>query len=190
MSATDLRATAQGNVALVADIGGTNARFALTDLDAPTPTLREAKSLPAAEFASLQHAIEHYLADVGVQPRRGALAVASPADRDEIRLTNRAWSFNRGELQRVLGFDELRVINDFGAVAWAVPALTPADRETLHVLADVAGIDAAAVAVGVGGRTQRVVRVARADGEHRLAEVERAHGAHGAGCSSSRCCLR
>jgi len=132
MSATDARATAQGNVALVADIGGTNARFALTDLDAPTPTLREAKSLPAAEFASLQHAIEHYLADVGVQPRRGALAVASPADRDEIRLTNRAWSFNRGELQRVLGFDELRVINDFGAVAWAVPALTPADRETLH----------------------------------------------------------
>ncbi|UHQ19323.1 glucokinase [Lysobacter sp. KIS68-7] len=120
------------DVALVADIGGTNARFALTDLSAATPTLREAKSLPAAEFASLQHAIEHYLGEVGVQPRRGALAVASPADRDEIRLTNRAWSFSRSELQRMLGFDELRVINDFGAVAWAVPALTPEDRTTLH----------------------------------------------------------
>ena len=120
------------DVALVADIGGTNARFALTDLSAPSPTLREAKSLPAAEFASLQHAIEHYLGEVGVAPKRGALAVASPADRDEIRLTNRAWSFSRGELQRMLGFDELRVINDFGAVAWAVPALTPEDRTTLH----------------------------------------------------------
>ena len=81
MSATDARATAQGNVALVADIGGTNARFALTDLDAATPTLREAKSLPAAEFASLQHAIEHYLADVGVQPRRGARSVGDGESR-------------------------------------------------------------------------------------------------------------
>jgi glucokinase len=120
------------DVALVADIGGTNARFALTDLDAPMPTLRDPLSLPAAEYASLQHAIEHYLEQVGVQPRRGALAVASPADRDEIRLTNRAWSFSRSELQRTLGFDELRVLNDFGAVAWAVPALTADDRETLH----------------------------------------------------------
>jgi len=119
-------------VALGADIGGTNARFALTDLDAPTPALREMQALKASEFASLEHAIEHYLASVGVAPKRGALAVASPADTDEIRLTNRAWSFSRSALQRTLGFDELRVINDFGAIAWAVPALTQADRETLH----------------------------------------------------------
>ena len=120
------------DVALIADIGGTNARFALTDLDAPAPTLREPKSLPASEFASLQHAAEHYLAEVGVSPKRGAFAVASPADRDEIRLTNRAWSFNRGDLQRLLGFDALRVINDFGAVAWAVPGLAQGDRTVLH----------------------------------------------------------
>ncbi|KGQ20539.1 Glucokinase [Lysobacter dokdonensis DS-58] len=121
------------SVALVADIGGTNARFALTDMDAPTPALREMQALKASEFASLEHAIEHYLASVGgVAPKRGALAVASPADTDEIRLTNRAWSFSRTALQSTLGFDELRVINDFGAIAWAVPALSQADRETLH----------------------------------------------------------
>ncbi|MCC8363679.1 glucokinase [Lysobacter sp. A6] len=131
MDAASKRACAP-DVALVADIGGTNARFALTDLDAPTATLREMRALKASEFASLEHAIEHYLAEVGVAPKRGALAVASPADRDEIRLTNRAWSFSRSALQKTLGFDELRVINDFGAVAWAVPALTQADRETLH----------------------------------------------------------
>ena len=65
-------------VALVADIGGTNARFALTDVDAATPALREMQALKASEFASLEHAIEHYLASVGVAPKRGALAVASP----------------------------------------------------------------------------------------------------------------
>ena len=120
------------DVALVADIGGTNARFALTELGAPNATLREMRALKASEFASLEHAIEHYLSEVGVAPKRAALAVASPADRDEIRLTNRAWSFSRSALQRACGFDELLVINDFGAVAWAVPALTQADRETLH----------------------------------------------------------
>jgi len=42
---------------------------------APTPALREMQSLKASEFASLEHAIEHYLTLVGVAPKRGALAV-------------------------------------------------------------------------------------------------------------------
>ena len=119
-------------LALIADVGGTNARFALTDPASPTPSLLQSRSLCSAEFASLQHAAEHYLASVGVQPRRAAIAVACPADADEIRLTNRAWSFSRRELQQTLGLDELRILNDFGAVAWGVPALQPSDRITLH----------------------------------------------------------
>ncbi|MDE2408282.1 MAG: glucokinase [Xanthomonadaceae bacterium] len=119
-------------LALVGDIGGTNARFALVDLAAPTIELRESKSLPNADFASLQHAIEHYLEGVGTRPARAALAVACPVGSDEIRLTNRAWAFSRSELQATLGLAELRMLNDFGAVAWAVPALTDADIVTLH----------------------------------------------------------
>jgi glucokinase len=122
--------------ALVADIGGTNARFALTDLAEPRPQLREAQSLHAGEFASLQHAAEHYLAGVQVTPRQAAIAVASPVAGDEVRMTNRAWSFSRSELQGSLQLDELLVLNDFGAVAWAVPELGPADRITLHGASD------------------------------------------------------
>ncbi len=120
------------DLALIADIGGTNARFALTDLAAPEIRVIEPRALAGAEFASLQHAAEHYLAAVDVQPRRAAFAVASPVDHDEIRLTNRAWSFSRAELQAKLGFDELRMLNDFGAVAWAVPALGAEDRVHLY----------------------------------------------------------
>ena len=120
------------SLALVGDIGGTNARFALVDLAAPTIKLHESKSLPNADFASLQHAIEHYLAGVADQPARAALAVACPVGSDEIRLTNRAWSFSRRELQATLGFSELRMLNDFGAVAWAIPALQADDLVTLH----------------------------------------------------------
>jgi len=119
-------------LALIGDIGGTNARFALVDPDEARPEPRHAFSLPTADFASLQHAAEHYLNSVGVRPTRAAVAVASPVAADEIRLTNRAWSFSRRELQRRLHLDELKVLNDFGAVARAVPLLAPGDRVTLH----------------------------------------------------------
>ena len=89
---------ASNSLALVADIGGTNARFALTDISTAHPVLSHSLSLPAADFASLQHAIEHYLAKVGAKPRLASLAVACPVLGDDIRLTNRAWAFSQNEL--------------------------------------------------------------------------------------------
>lgn len=128
-----LRAGADPNaLALLGDIGGTNARFALTDPNSPTPAILHARSLDASAFASLQHAAEHYLAEVGVQPTRAAIAVACPVDGEEIRLTNRAWAFTRGELQESLGLQRLSVINDFGAVSWAVPSLQAGEWVTLY----------------------------------------------------------
>ena len=123
-------------LALVADIGGTNARFALTDLQAQSPVIFQEKSLPAAEFASLQHAAEHYLnglpGGLETHPKYAAIAVASPVSGDEIRLTNRAWSFSQRELQAALKLEKLMVLNDFGAVAHAVAAFTDADRTVLY----------------------------------------------------------
>ncbi len=117
---------------LIADIGGTNARFALTDASDPARPLLAQQVLPCAEFGSLQHAAQTYLAQVGARPARAAIAVACPVTGDAIRLTNRAWSFSQAELRAHLGLQALRVLNDFGAVAYSVPALGPADRHTLH----------------------------------------------------------
>lgn len=119
-------------LALVGDIGGTNARFALTDPAQADPQLLDLMTLPTAEFASLQQAAGQYLRSVNVAPRRACLAVACPAGGEEIRLTNRAWAFNREELRLTLALDELRVVNDFGAVARAVPALAEDGREILY----------------------------------------------------------
>lgn len=125
-------ANASGPLDLIADVGGTHARFALTDPASPTPNILQPRSLPDSAFASLQHAAEHYLAVVGTRPRRAAIAVASPVGSDEIRLTNRAWSFSQRGLRQGLGLDELLVLNDFGAVAWAAPALAGDDCIRLH----------------------------------------------------------
>lgn len=124
--------TSNGMLDLIADIGGTNARFALTDPLSETPELLHPLSLPCAEFASLQHAAESYLAKVEVQPGRAAIAVASPVSRDEVRMTNRAWSFSQNELRGELGLRQLLMLNDFGAVAWSIPALRPDDMDLLH----------------------------------------------------------
>ena len=118
--------------ALIGDIGGTNARFALVDTTSARPELQSLRTLRNAEFASLQHAAERYLQDVDARPRHAAIAVASPVTGDAIRLTNRAWSFSRVELERSLSLERLLVLNDFGAIARAVHVLGPDDRETLH----------------------------------------------------------
>ncbi len=165
-------------LALVADIGGTNARFALTDLTAQTPNILHEKSLPAADFASLQHAAEHYLSGVHSQPKFAAIAVASPVSGDEIRLTNRAWSFSQRELQAALKLEKLNVLNDFGAVAHAVAAFSEADRVMLYgdPNAEIAGPISVigpgtglGVALLVGGKKHGAVR------EWHVVETEGGH---------------
>jgi len=160
--------------ALLADIGGTNARFALTDADAGRIELREQRSLPAAEFASLQHAAEHYLASVGVRPMQASIAVACPVTGDEVRLTNRAWAFSQSELKRALGLAQLKVINDFGAVAYAVPALGTDDRVLLH------GSDALpprgpVTVIGPGTGLGVALLIGDADSGWRVVETEGGH---------------
>lgn len=119
-------------LALIADIGGTNARFALTNLADASLQITHQQTLPTAQFASLQHAAEHYLARVAVKPTLASIAVACPVLGDEIRLTNRAWAFSQQELKHALGLEHLVVINDFGAAALATLAMTNSDRVILN----------------------------------------------------------
>ena len=117
---------------LVGDIGGTNARFALAEPGTGRPRLHDHAVLATADFASLQQAIRHYLEQVHIKPKRAALAVACPVVGDDIRLTNRAWAFNRSELQSSLDLYSLTVINDFGAAARGVGALVEGEYEHLY----------------------------------------------------------
>ncbi|MCF7222891.1 glucokinase [Marilutibacter chinensis] len=159
---------------LVGDIGGTNARFALADIAGPAPLMHAPLSLANADFASLRHAIEHYLALTGARPRRAAIAVASPVGHDEIRLTNRAWSFSQSELRESLGLERLRMVNDFGAVAWSVPALQENDRVHLYGPVDPPGHGPVSVlgpgtGLGVGmlaGSVQAGWQVVETEGGH------------------------
>lgn len=120
------------NLALIGDIGGTNARFALTDLASEQPQILHEHTYSDAEVDSLRDAGSRYLEATGTSPQRAVLAVASPIEGDQIRLTNRGWSTSRGALQEALGLDALRLINDFAAIAWAAPHLPDDTRVPLN----------------------------------------------------------
>lgn len=153
--------------ALIADIGGTNARFALAEPGAAGTALRSERIYRAADFPHLEDALAAFISEAGLAsaPEAAALAVASPVRGDRIELTNRAWSFSCSELRERFGFRRLRVLNDFAAVAHALPFLGPGDlrrigapqtegRETEGVLAVIGpgtGLGVAALAHTAAG---------------------------------------
>jgi glucokinase len=136
-------------VRLVADIGATNARFGLVLADG---TALHSSTFSGAEFPTIADAIRAYLARIGSHPvpRVGCLAIAGPANSDEIRMTNRPWNFSVAALRDELGFERLEVINDFTAVALALPHLMPADRMTVGGGMPVVGRPIAVLGPGSG----------------------------------------
>jgi glucokinase len=118
--------TPHAPLTLVADIGGTNARFGLIG----DGGIHDTRILRCADYPSLEAAAQAYLqmARFDTPPQRGAFAVASPVTGDRIALTNLVWTFSTEEVRQRLGLERLVVINDFTAVALSVPRLTAGDR--------------------------------------------------------------
>jgi glucokinase len=140
---------AAAGVRLVGDIGATNARFGLVS---PAGELRHSRIYAVEDHPSIEHAILVYLAERGAlpMPREGALAIASPITDDRIAMTNHPWSFSVAALRRSLGFERLEVINDFTAVALALPHLREADRMPVGGGAPAAGAPIAVLGPGSG----------------------------------------
>jgi glucokinase len=117
-------------VRILGDIGGTNARFAIYGDDRRAT---RARITPVDSFATLSEAIMSYLAAEQIElPLRGAaLAVASPVTGDAVTMTNHPWSFSKSALRRDLRIEQLIVINDFTALALAVPHLKADERAAI-----------------------------------------------------------
>ncbi|WP_457423233.1 glucokinase [Roseateles sp. P5_E7] len=109
---------------LVADVGGTNARFGT--VAGPGAAVEDVRVLSVAGNAGPAAAVRAYLqgqAPGATKPQSAAFALATALDGDHIELTNGAWSFSRAGTQQELGLQTLLCLNDFEAQALSLPRL-------------------------------------------------------------------
>lgn len=111
--------------ALIADVGGTYTRCALTGNEGPELITR----CRNADYPYLGALLAAYLdaLPANTRPAAATVAVAAPVLADEVRMTNLGWSFSISALRDELELNQLRVLNDFEAQAYALPALKAAD---------------------------------------------------------------
>jgi glucokinase len=140
---------AEGETWLVGDIGATNARFGLVS---PGGKLLNWHSYAVEHYPKIEDALADYLGarDDLPMPRQAAIAVASPVTGDWVAMTNHPWRFSIAALKTRFGFERLEVINDFTALALALPRLGPDDRETVGGGSAVLGMPLAVLGPGSG----------------------------------------
>ncbi|WP_017244406.1 glucokinase [Stutzerimonas stutzeri] len=134
-------------LALVGDIGGTNARFALWR----NARLEAVRVLATADFATPELAVEYYLASLGLAPGSvgaACLACAGPVKGEQFVFTNNHWRLGRRDFCGALQLDELLLINDFAAMALGMTRVAEAQRRT--ICNGVAETGAPALVIGPG----------------------------------------
>lgn len=114
---------------LIADIGGTYARFAL---EMAKGDFQHINSLRCADYPDFQATVSAYLATVvatnpTIHVEHAAVAIANPVDGDQVSMTNYHWQFSIEEMRLRLGLDTLVIVNDFTALAMALPRLDASD---------------------------------------------------------------
>lgn len=121
---------------IVADIGGTNARFGLVTGFEPTThrfKIENKQKYPSDSFKGIEQATEAFMNSIGNQPVSGAcLAVAGPITNDQVNLTNLNWKFSIAKIRKQLYLDKLEVINDFAAYAFATQYIHEEHLKTLN----------------------------------------------------------
>jgi glucokinase len=111
---------------LLADIGATYARFCVEDSPGQ---FNHVVVFPCADFAGFADVVQAYLRGLeGAPPRHAAIAIANPISGDAVQMTNRDWAFSIERVRQQLGLATLLVVNNFTALAMALPGLQASQR--------------------------------------------------------------
>ena len=145
---------------LLGDIGGTNARLAVLTGD----TIGQIDHLPVSEYRSMADAISGYLGSREDRSRITAavLGVAAPVEGGRSVLVNSQWVVDAAQLRAAFGFKSIALVNDFEALAYALPHLSGLDVRPLAGGKPQLGESMAVIGPGTGLGMAGVVR--RGDG--------------------------
>lgn len=118
---------------LAGDVGGTNARLALVEIDARGAALQAVEVYPSQDYPGLTPIVTRFLVSARVRPDRACYGIAGPVVDQRCSLSNVSWPvIDAAELARDTGIEQTLLINDFSAVAYGIARLTPDDFVSLQ----------------------------------------------------------
>jgi glucokinase len=135
--------------ALLADIGGTWARFAVLSGSQLSPI----EAVPTGEYANAIDGIRHYVnrrRDDGVIIDTAVIAAAGPVEGGRCQLTNASWLLSSEQLKQTFGLRSVDIVNDLEALAWAVPRFSEADVVSIGHGIGLPGAPVVLIAPGTG----------------------------------------
>lgn len=119
-------------IVLAGDVGGTNARLALVEIDRSRARLVSVAKYPSQEYPGLAPIVHRFLGETGGQPERACYGIAGPIVDQRVVTPNISWSIDGADLARETGIASTLLINDFSAAGFGIGRLGDDDLATLQ----------------------------------------------------------
>lgn len=116
---------------LAGDVGGTNARMAIVEVDGTDARIAREERYASQDYPGLAPIVGEFCPGAE-RPDRAAFGIACPVVGDDCRATNLPWTVNRAALARAIGIRRTAIINDFSAIGHGLVLLGEADTVTLQ----------------------------------------------------------
>jgi len=135
---------------LVGDIGGTNIRFGIAELSETGIVIHDFYKMPGDHFEGFSDALQSYSdeASPNLKSLRACFALAGPVIDGAVQLTNRDWAISGSQIKSQFELPDVRLVNDFTAMARAVPEIVPAELEQIRP--GISRTDAPVIVAGPG----------------------------------------
>jgi glucokinase len=135
---------------IAGDIGGTTTRLALVSPEAAPREFVAEQEFNSADYKGLQPIVEAFLAETGGHAISACFDVAGPVNGGRAHLTNLPWDLDEAVLARDLGLQQVTLLNDLRAIAYAVPHLKPEETAEINAGKSVQHAPIAVLAPGTG----------------------------------------
>lgn len=135
---------------LAGDIGGTNTRLGLFDLEDDRINPVVIQTFPSKEHNSLGEIVTQFTREQALPIEKACFAIAGPVSEGKVSTTNLAWLVDAKSLAKQLALKNVGLINDLEAIGYGLPDLTESDLATLNEGIPSSGGNIAIIAAGTG----------------------------------------
>ena len=119
-------------IVLAGDVGGTNARLALVDVEGRIARIVNEQKYPSRDYPGLAPIVRRFSEETKSRPDRACFGIACPVVGEDCTASNLPWTINARKLAGEIGIPRTKIINDFTAAGYGIELMTPDDLATLQ----------------------------------------------------------